>query len=271
MRKGSRLSDEHRRKIGLSQRGRHLSEATRRKISISETGKIISPETRIKLSVSRKGKPLSAAHRKAISRAQIGKKRPHVGVPHSVESIEKIRKAMKGKKNPHVGVPCSVTKRKKIGDAQRRVWANPEYHKKMSEDGKHRCASSEVRAKMSEVGKQLWVDPDFACMMLKAQHIAPNRAERLLYSVLQETLPGEYVINTKAETMVIGGKIPDFVSVNGHKKLIELYGDYWHKGHISKDRIDYFKKFGYDTLVVWEHELKDIEAVRTKLLAFNQR
>lgn len=42
--------------------------------------------------------------------------------------------------------------------------------------------------------------------------------------------------------VIIGGKNPDFINEK-NKKLIEVYGDYWHKGQNPQDRIDYFVKF----------------------------
>lgn len=77
--------------------------------------------------------------------------------------------------------------------------------------------------------------------------------------------------------IVIGGKCPDFININGQKKLIELFGDYWHsmkKTGISKEkheteRREHFKKYGFDTLVVWESELKNKEAVKNKIVEFN--
>jgi len=33
-------------------------------------------------------------------------------------------------------------------------------------------------------------------------------------------------------------------------------------------RIDYFAKFGYETLVIWEHELKDEQEVVAKISKF---
>ena len=70
--------------------------------------------------------------------------------------------------------------------------------------------------------------------------------------------------------MILSGKIPDFVNVNGKKKLIELYGDYWHRNDNPQDRINLFKKFGWDTLVVWEKELKDEILLKEKILEFNK-
>ena len=46
---GKRLSEEHKRKIGLAGRGRRHTEETKRKISISNTGKIRTEEVRKKM------------------------------------------------------------------------------------------------------------------------------------------------------------------------------------------------------------------------------
>ena len=59
------------------------------------------------------------------------------------------------------------------------------------------------------------------------------------------------------------------MNINGRKSLIELYGDYWHKNDNPQDRIDHFKQFGFDTLVIWEKELKDQEMLVNKLQNFH--
>lgn len=73
------------------------------------------------------------------------------------------------------------------------------------------------------------------------------------------------------------GKSPDFINVNGQKKIIELYGDYWHGPEMTgrtkeeKQRVDCFAKEGYQTLIIWEHELNDISALGGKLVCFANR
>jgi G:T-mismatch repair DNA endonuclease (very short patch repair protein) len=108
--------------------------------------------------------------------------------------------------------------------------------------------------------------------------IKPNKKEIKLNTILQSLFPNEYSINVKGEVMILGGKVPDFVNINGQKKVIELFGDYWHSdefiqrtGHSvsEEDRMDYFKQFGWDTLIIWEHELKDKNLLKEKILKFN--
>lgn len=67
---------------------------------------------------------------------------------------------------------------------------------------------------------------------------------------------------------------PDFVN-KSKKKIIEVFGDYWHNLPKSKKR-DYFrfklyKKYKYQTLVIWEHELKDLDYIAGKILEFEER
>lgn len=71
--------------------------------------------------------------------------------------------------------------------------------------------------------------------------------------------------------MMLGGKIPDIVNVNGQKKVVELWGTYWHRDQNPDDRIALFRPFGWDTLVVWEKELKDRPALEARLQEFHTR
>lgn len=52
---------------------------------------------------------------------------------------------------------------------------------------------------------------------------------------------------------------PDFIDIK-NKKIIEVYGDYWHNLSSSKKRdkkrLKIYEEVGYKTLIVWEHELK---------------
>jgi G:T-mismatch repair DNA endonuclease (very short patch repair protein) len=70
-------------------------------------------------------------------------------------------------------------------------------------------------------------------------------------------------------SLIVGGRCPDFMNKNGKKKVIELFGDFWHKNDNPDERIAHFRHFGFDCLVVWEHELKNEEGLRQKILEFN--
>jgi len=76
---------------------------------------------------------------------------------------------------------------------------------------------------------------------------------------------------------IINGKNPDFINVNGQKKIVEMFGTYWHgesrtglpnEVHVQ-ERKDIFKEYGYETLIVWQHELVNSDFVLNKLQEFH--
>lgn len=72
-------------------------------------------------------------------------------------------------------------------------------------------------------------------------------------------------------SVILEGKIPDFININGQKKIIELFGNYWHKEGDEQTRKEYFNKYGYETLIIWEEEMKNLENVKNKLINFNMK
>ena len=98
---------------------------------------------------------------------------------------------------------------------------------------------------------------------------SPNKEERHLTILLNKVLPNEYKFVGNGKLRV-GRKFPDFVN-KAKTKLIELYGDYYHKGQNPQDRIDYFKQYGYDTLVIWASKLYQNEKlVMDTIINFNK-
>jgi len=182
------------------------------------------------------GKHPSKNTRKLISLSKIGKKRlDMVGINNP-----KFNKN-KGINNPMFG---------KIGS-----WANkknPAQSKRM---------------------KLLWKTKrnEFSKRILKSRLIVPNKPETLLIKLFKELkLSYKFVGDGK---VILAGFNPDFISINGQKKIIELFGTYWHKRKEvlkrDKRRLVEYKKLGYKTLIVWEHELKNIVKIKDKLSKFN--
>ena len=91
--------------------------------------------------------------------------------------------------------------------------------------------------------------------------------------MLNTLLPKEYKFVGDGKVF-IANFVPDFINVNGQKKIIEIFGDYWHKRPevIKRDkrRKIAYKKYGYKTLIVWEHELKDLEKLEKKIIEFSK-
>lgn len=127
--------------------------------------------------------------------------------------------------------------------------------------------------KISKAQKDLWSNPEYAQRLIKAQRKSFNKQEQKLEALLNEICPGEFAYNGDGRICTIDSKLPDFVNINGKKKLIEFYGDYWHTklNSIEADqkRIDIFLKNGYETLIIWQSELKKSpELVKEKVQTF---
>lgn len=111
--------------------------------------------------------------------------------------------------------------------------------------------------------------------MLKSIKISPNKLEQKFINVFkQNNLPFKYVGDGK---VIIGGKIPDFINED-KKKIIEINGEFWHTNTNQwfdtrddhKERIAFFKDYGYDCLIIWGKEIEDKEQVIKKVKQFSE-
>jgi len=90
----------------------------------------------------------------------------------------------------------------------------------------------------------------------------PTSPERRVIGIIDDySLPFKYV--GKGD-VIIGGLIPDFIDCDGSKRIIEVFGDYWHTGkdvphhRTEEGRRKRFSEYGFDLLVLWESEMKDL-------------
>ena len=166
--------------------------------------------------------------------------------------------------------------KKKHREAGIKMWEDPEYRKKRNESLKKAMIKAKShpdydkrRRANSEARKKDWQEPEFVRKQMRARGVKPNKTELNFNSILQRILPNEYKFVGDGE-FILAGKCPDFINVNGQKKIIELYGNYWHKGDTGQKRITLFRQYGYETLIIWENELKDENSLKEKLLNFNE-
>ena len=112
-----------------------------------------------------------------------------------------------------------------------------------------------------------WQDPEYVFKQMKARGVKPNKPEHKLIVLIEENnLPYKYVGDGQ---FILGGKCPDFLNVNGKKQVIELFGTYWHDILDIARRTEHFRQYGFDTLVIWEDELKDRQKVTAKIKRFS--
>lgn len=189
-------------------------------------------------------------------------------------------KSMKGRKDTdktrilksqaHENQFVSEDKKIKIGKSLKGHFVSDETRDKIRVKLIGQGKKPETIIKLREKSKEKWENLDYQELQKKGRNIKPNRIEIKLMDFLEDFQSGEWKYVGNFEFW-IGGKNPDFMNTNGNKKLIELYGNYWHKGENPQERIDHFKQYGFDTLVIWEKELKDLNKVKEKLVEFSRR
>jgi len=110
-------------------------------------------------------------------------------------------------------------------------------------------------------------------LKLKIWKKSKNKPEKKLQKLLNKIVPNEYKYVGDGE-IIIDSFCPDFINYNNQKKIIELYGDYWHnrKEVIKRDkrRLKIYKQYGYQTLIIWENELENINILKEKILKFDK-
>lgn len=154
-----------------------------------------------------------------------------------------------------------------------------EWRARMSQLRKGKPMSARARLNMSLGAKRLWANAEYKDKAVKllrqAQQKRPNKGEQKLVELFEnERLPYKYVGDG---SLIIYGFNPDFIHSNGQKKIIEFFGDYWHKDRddlpwerTEQGRRELFAQLGFSTLVIWQHDLKDMNAVLEKVNEFTE-
>lgn len=233
----------------------------------------LDPEWRARVLAARKGKQTGENHpmfgkrhtAEARKKNSDSHKGMHVGENHPMSGRRHTEEARKRMSQSHTGVPLSLE------HLQRRVASRAGYRHseetriKIGAGHKGKIVSEESKRKNSEAKKKAWQDPEYArkCLVFNS----PNKSEMKLMGILDAMYPGEWKYVGDGQ-LLIAGKCPDFVNVNGQKKIIELYGERWHANNDPQDRINIFKPYGYDTLVVWAKELNGIKKLKARIEFF---
>lgn len=129
--------------------------------------------------------------------------------------------------------------------------------------------------------KALHQDEAYVDKLIRGNHYSPNKAETALEQMLLSIdLPYKYVGDGSFR---IKWYCPDYVNINGKKNLIEFNGCYFHgcpicglekslqaERAIKRDRRkqQVYKNFGWNCLIIWEHELKNPQALLEKVKEF---
>lgn len=110
---------------------------------------------------------------------------------------------------------------------------------------------------------------NFVQRIRKALEKRPTALEEAVLNLVEKhCLPFRYVGNGD---VIIGGRNPDFINVNGKKQVIEVFGNYWHDLFDVARRTEHYGQYGFQTLIIWEDELENPDQVLAKIKAFERR
>ena len=151
----------------------------------------------------------------------------------------------------------------------KKAWDNDEKRQLNRKKNKKYWNQSHVKEKRRIESKDLFNDPVYVKKWKKGLNGHPNKCETVIFELLEIIFPGEYNF-TGDFTFWVDMLNPDFVCKE-KKKIIEFFGEYWHKEEDVDIRGNLFKKHGYDSLFIWESELTDIEQIKNKVREFHER
>jgi len=255
-------------KINKPHLGHKHSPESIKKMRNAKLGKKASSETRDKMSESHKGEKhhMYGKHMPQETKTKLSKSLKELyQTPNGKEIRAKIDEINKGNHH-HLGHKNS-----------------PDVIAKMSEIKTGKIFSQETRNRMSETGKELWKQEFHRNKLVKASRLAlnisPNKPETYLLDLLDKQYPNEWKYVGDGQ-VIICGRNPDVININGRKSVILLHGDYWHlwrhqknnpeltKEQVEKDDVAFYRVYGWDCLIIWENELKDIPQVTEKIAEF---
>lgn len=122
--------------------------------------------------------------------------------------------------------------------------------------------------------KKMWQRPEYVRKQMIARGVKPNKPEKKMMKIIaNNNLPYRYC---GGGDVILGGRCPDFINCDGGKKLVELFGIYWHGNFpdeaqrriLESKRAEHFAGYGFSTLIIWEDELDDLEGVVEKIKDF---
>jgi hypothetical protein len=180
---------------------------------------------------------LSERHKINIGKSVDGEKNGFYGRKHKPETIQNMKNKlsimMSSSGNAFYGKKHTEETKKQIGikSIERNSILSL---MNLSEDKKKSRTEKAVLSKkgkkfprISEAKKKLWSDPEYVKKIFTLWGISPNKLEIKVADILDCVCPNEYTF-TGDGSFIIGGIIPDFTDINGQKKIIEVFGDYWH-------------------------------------------
>jgi len=215
----------------------------------SGNSKYCSKECQYKVPGNRKGQTIASGNLGTISQASKVRgitKKENPNLTGGIKTETGRLKQILGCQTPEFKV--------KHSNIQKNLWKDINYSNSQREKINKVLKSPEFREKSSIRFNKLWQDEKFIEKVQKSWSISPNKLEIEMTEFLEDNFPNEWKFTGNGDVW-LGRKNPDFININGKKKIIELDGEFWHKDEKKKlDRIEYFKDYGYETLIITDKE-----------------
>ena len=258
---------EARKKQSASQKKRYEDPKEREKIALATKIACNTPEMR---------KKKSEAAKKAFNTPEIRKRRSLISkewqsrpdMKKKMCAVQKIAQNRPATKLKHSRTATIVNNRLDKRMDQSKFMKDSMQNEQYKQKFIAAMNRPEVKKKHSLKQIENWNSPEYVQKQMAARNVSQNNREKELEAILHSILPNEYKFVGDGK-VIIAGKCPDFININGQKKIIELFGDYWHKDDNPEDRMHIFKPFGFDTLVIWEHELKNADRLKSRIYKFH--
>jgi G:T-mismatch repair DNA endonuclease (very short patch repair protein) len=185
-----------------------------------------------------KGRVIPQEQRDQISATMMGR-----SVPATVRM--KIRAAMKER--------CANGSHKMPDNRGRRC--SQEKAAKIAASLRGRARPVAVRRKLSVASTAAWCDEKRRANMLEARKMKPNKLEASLIPLMQRfgfryTGDGSHWIHRAGAS-----RNPDFKR-NGSRVIVDIWGDYWHRGEDAAECVAWYAASGYVALVIWESQVR---------------
>jgi len=119
--------------------------------------------------------------------------------------------------------------------------------------------------------KKLWQNPETVKLFFKATKKRPTNPEKIFDEMTPDVI--RYTGNRAWWRKLDDGKHhnPDF-KITGQNKVVEIFGDYWHRNDDPQELIDLYAQAGLDCLVFWEKEVyKNPEQIKERVNNFIQK
>lgn len=282
-------------------KGKHHTATARQKNAVAHLGSRISAEGRRRIALGHLGKHHSLATRMKMSLAQRGEKHAMFGKHHREESKRKIALAMKGRPVPWLkGKHLSEEHKTKIktsllernilpwnkGKKGYKLDLTPEDRRRRAENSVGKRMTDEIRGKIaiSRLGQPSWnkgktnIYSDATIAKIREARLKqkiPNKdtdIEIIVFGILDE-LGLDYDKHKSVTLCQADAVIPN------KKACLFMDGCWWHgcpicklkDAHYSKHDKDLkirteLSKLGWKVVSIWEHEFKDINAIKQRLI-----